>query len=103
VEEESFPPYPEDAMTDLEKETMNSEDTMLVVTPQSTMGSNKLNNPPMGLNLAQCVYNANYLQCRSSPISHIKHHGNYLLLGLRLQQLNGVWLGLLRGMKLNLL
>jgi hypothetical protein len=61
VEDESFPPYPEDVMTNLEEETMNSEDTILVVTPHSTMGSNKLNNPPMGLGLAQYVCDANYL------------------------------------------
>ncbi len=47
VEEENFPPYPEDAMMDLEEEMTNLKNTTLVATPQSTMGSNKLNDPPM--------------------------------------------------------
>jgi hypothetical protein len=33
VEEENSPPYPKDAMMDLEKKTMNSEDTTPVITP----------------------------------------------------------------------
>jgi hypothetical protein len=103
VEKESSPPYLKDTMMDLEKKTMNSEDTMSTVIPHSAMGSNKLNNPPITPNLAQYVCDANYLQCESSPTSHIKHHGSYLLLGPSLQQLSGVWLGLLRGMKFNLL
>jgi hypothetical protein len=47
VEEESSPPYLKDAMTDLEEEMTNLEDTTSATTPQSTMGSNELNHPPM--------------------------------------------------------
>ncbi|CAM6033606.1 unnamed protein product [Sphagnum compactum] len=74
VEEESSPPYPKNTMTNLEKMTMNSKDTMLMVTPHFAMGSNKLNDPPMAPGSAQYVCDTNYLQCRSSPTSHIKHH-----------------------------
>jgi len=76
---------------------------MSVTTPHSAMGSNKLNDPPIATGLAQYVFDTNNLQCRSSPTSHIKHHGSYLLLGFSLQQLSGVWLGLLRSMKFNFL
>jgi len=51
--EESSPPYLEDAMTNLEKKTMNLEDTTSMATPQSTMGSNELNDPLMAPGLAQ--------------------------------------------------
>jgi Leucine-rich repeat (LRR) protein len=44
VEKERSPPYLEDAVMDLEEETTNSEDTTPTVTPQSTIGSNELNN-----------------------------------------------------------
>jgi hypothetical protein len=47
VEEESSPPYLKDAMTDLEEEMTNLEDTTSATTPQSTMGSNELNHLPM--------------------------------------------------------
>lgn len=103
VEEESSPPYLEDTMMNLEKEMMNLEDTVLAIIPHSTMGSIKLNDPPIAPSLAQYICDANYLQCKSSPTSHIKHHGSYLLLGPSLQQLSGVWLGLLKCMKFNLL
>jgi hypothetical protein len=53
--EESSPPYLEDAMTNLEKKTMNLEDTTSMATPQSTMGSNELNDPLMAPGLAQYV------------------------------------------------
>ncbi len=33
VEEENSPPYPKDAMTDLEKEMMNLENTTMAATP----------------------------------------------------------------------
>ncbi len=55
VEEESSPPYLEDIVTNSKKEMMNLEDTTLASTPQSTMGSNNLNNPPMVPDLAQYV------------------------------------------------
>lgn len=95
AENESSPPYPKDAMTNLEEKMMNLENTMLVVTPHSAMGSNKLNDSPMAPSLAQYVCDTNYLQSRSSFTSHIKHHGSYLVLGPSLQQLSGVWLGFL--------
>jgi Leucine-rich repeat (LRR) protein len=47
VEKESSPPYLEDTVTDSKEETTNLEDTTLMVTPQSTMGSNEPNDPPM--------------------------------------------------------
>jgi len=46
-EEESSPPYLEDAMTNLEEETTNLEDTTSMATPQSTTGSNELYDPLM--------------------------------------------------------
>ncbi len=46
---ESSPPYLEDAMIDLEEETTNLEDTTLTATPQSAMGSNEVNDPPVAL------------------------------------------------------
>jgi hypothetical protein len=55
VEKESSPPYSEDVVMDLEKEMMNMEDSTPMATPQSVMGSNKLNEPPMEPNLAQYV------------------------------------------------
>jgi hypothetical protein len=57
VEEESSPPYPKDAMTNLEEEMMNLEETTLATTPQSATCSNELNNPPMAPNLVQYVWN----------------------------------------------
>jgi hypothetical protein len=57
VEKERSPPYPKDVMMDLEEETMNLEDTTSATTPQSTMGSNKLMDPLMALDLAQYVRN----------------------------------------------
>jgi hypothetical protein len=42
---------------DLEEEMTNLEDTTLMITPQSLIGSNKLNNPPMAFGLAQYVQN----------------------------------------------
>jgi len=55
VEEKNFPPCPKDAMSDLEEEMMNLEETTLVVTPQFATSSNELNEPPMAPNLAQYV------------------------------------------------
>ncbi len=55
VEKENSPLYSKNVVTDLEKEIMNLEETTLVVTPQSTIGSNKLNDPPMELSFAQYV------------------------------------------------
>jgi hypothetical protein len=57
VEEESSPPYPKNAMMDSKEKTTNSKNTTLMATPQSTMGSNKLNNPPMAPSFAQYVQN----------------------------------------------
>jgi hypothetical protein len=57
VEKESFPSYLEDVAMNLKEETTNLEDTTLAVTPQSEMGSNELNDPPMALGLAQYVMN----------------------------------------------
>jgi hypothetical protein len=84
VEKENSLPYPKNTMKNLEKKTMNSKDTMLPLTPHFTMGSNKLNDPPMAFSSTQYVCDTNYLQCRSSLTSHIKHHGNYFFLGLNL-------------------
>ncbi len=55
VEKENSPPYPEDAMMDSKEETTNLEDTTPTATPQSTIGSNELNNPPMAHGSTQYV------------------------------------------------
>jgi hypothetical protein len=52
VEEESSPPYSEDAMMDSKEEIMNMEDSTLMATTQFAMGSNK---PPMELGSTQYV------------------------------------------------
>jgi hypothetical protein len=52
VEEESSPAYLEDAMIDLKEETTNLENTTPIATPQSTMGSNEVNDPLMPLGSA---------------------------------------------------
>jgi len=57
VEEENSPPYPKFVVMNLLEETMNSKDTTPVATPQSIMGSNELNYPPMALGSAQYVRN----------------------------------------------
>jgi len=49
VEEENSPLYLEDVVMDSEEEMTNLENTTPIVTPQSTIGSNKLNGPPMAL------------------------------------------------------
>jgi hypothetical protein len=54
-EEESSPPHIGDAVTNLEEEMMNMEDTTPMATPQFAIGSNELNNPPMEPDLAQYV------------------------------------------------
>jgi hypothetical protein len=55
VEEESSPPYLEDAVTNWEEETTNMENTTSVITLQSTMVSIELKDPPMEPDLTQYV------------------------------------------------
>jgi hypothetical protein len=64
VEEESSSLDLKDTMMNLEKKMMNLEDTTSTITPHSTMGSNKLNDPPIAFDLAQYVCDTNNLQCR---------------------------------------
>jgi hypothetical protein len=56
VEEDNSPPYLRDVIINLKEETMNSKDTTSVVTPQSAMSSNKLNDPLMACSLGQYVW-----------------------------------------------
>jgi Leucine-rich repeat (LRR) protein len=55
VEEESSPPYSEDAVTNSEKEMTNLEDTIPIATPQFATSSNELNDPPMAFGSVQYV------------------------------------------------
>jgi len=71
-EEESLPPHTKKVVMDSEKEmtnsfptfqgyaTTNSKDMTLAPTPQFVMGSNKLNDSPMELNLTQYILNKFY-------------------------------------------
>jgi hypothetical protein len=49
VEEENSPPYLKFIVTNSKEAMTNYEDTTPMAIPQSTMGSNKLNDPPMAL------------------------------------------------------
>ncbi len=55
VKKERSPPYSEDVVANSKEETTNMEDSTLMATPQSTIGSNELNEPPMEPSSAQYV------------------------------------------------
>ncbi len=53
LKEESSSPYLEDVVMNSKEKTTNLENTTLVATPQSIMGYNELNDPPMALGSIQ--------------------------------------------------
>jgi hypothetical protein len=55
IKEESSPPYSEDVVVDSKEETTNMEDSTPTTTPQSAIGSNELNDPPMEPNSIQYI------------------------------------------------